>query len=569
MSRNEDISKKIERLEYYRDMARTKLETKGKSMSQVQLNSILEQVKHLNKEIRKLKSEQDVLYFTYEYFSEDRNPDNENNLIPKGQSILTAPAFHRELCDMLNTVAWEETTKNVGWSCPRGHAKSTYLSNVFPLYSIVFNLRHYIVIVSETGGMAERFAEWISDQLKYNKKLREDFGELLSPKKVLNDKDNAEEFVTFNGIKVQASSIGKQLRGARHGAYRPDLVIMDDLESSKNTNTRELRDKNLHWFSSVIRPIGDPTRTAFIYMGTLVHSQGLLPAVLGFSDFSSKIYSAIVSYPDRLDLWGKVEDMLRDQSNPTRLEDAHKFYTDNKEEMDRGVKVLWQDRFTYFDLIRIKVDIGSRAFASEYLNKPADAEDAIFKKDQFIFFEDRELLDHKGRPIKLDVVGFWDIAVGKSNRSDYNAIVTLGVERSTGLIYVLDAWASKCPMHEALKVAYQKIKEYKHNVFVVETISAQYDSYRQLKELLTKDRVYSTRLKAVTPRTKKEVRIEQLEPLFENGVIRLRRHQLLLMEMLEQYPHHDHDDLPDALAGAVEHVRTVKKRVYYKKPMGL
>lgn len=569
MSRNEDINKKIERLEYYRDMARTKLEAKGKSMSQVQLNSILEQVKHLNREIRKLKSEQDVLYFTYEYFSEDRNPDNENNLIPKGQSILTAPAFHRELCDMLNTVAWEETTKNVGWSCPRGHAKSTYLSNVFPLYSIVFNLRHYIVIVSETGGMAERFAEWISDQLKYNQKLREDFGELLSPKKVLNDKDNAEEFVTFNGIKVQASSIGKQLRGARHGAYRPDLVIMDDLESSKNTNTRELRDKNLHWFSSVIRPIGDPTRTAFIYMGTLVHSQGLLPAVLGFSDFSSKIYSAIVSYPDRLDLWGKVEDMLRDQSNPTRLDDAYKFYTDNKEEMDRGVKVLWQDRFTYFDLIRIKVDIGSRAFASEYLNKPADAEDAIFKKDQFIFFEDRDLLDHKGRPIKLDVVGFWDIAVGKSNRSDYNAIVTLGVERSTGLIYVLDAWASKCPMHEALKVAYQKIKEYKHNVFVVETISAQYDSYRQLKELLTKDRIYSTRLKAVTPRTKKEVRIEQLEPLFENGVIRLRRHQLLLMEMLEQYPHHDHDDLPDALAGAVEHVRTAKKRVYYKKPKGL
>ena len=187
MSRNEDINKKIERLEYYRDMARTKLEAKGKSMSQVQLNSILEQVKHLNREIRKLKSEQDVLYFTYEYFSEDRNPDNENNLIPKGQSILTAPAFHRELCDMLNTVAWEETTKNVGWSCPRGHAKSTYLSNVFPLYSIVFNLRHYIVIVSETGGMAERFAEWISDQLKYNQKLREDFGELLSPKKVLND----------------------------------------------------------------------------------------------------------------------------------------------------------------------------------------------------------------------------------------------------------------------------------------------------------------------------------------------------------------------------------------------
>lgn len=569
MAVSNDLQKRIDTLVSARDKVVDHLRQVGNVLSPIQIEKFKEQIKVLNREIRKAKSQQDVLYFTYEYFSDDRNPENENNLIPAGVTIDMAPDFHRELCDMLNVIAWEEPTKNVGWSCPRGHAKSTYLSNVFPLYSIVFQLRHYILVISETSVMAERFIEWVADQLKYNQKLREDFGELLSPKKVLNDKDNSEEFVTMNGVKVQASSIGKALRGARHGAYRPDLVIMDDLESSKNTNTKELREKNLHWFSSVVRPIGDPMRTAFIYMGTLVHSHGLLPAVLGMSDFSSKTYSAIKQYPERLDLWDHVEETLRDQQKPNRLDEAYQFYLEHKEEMDRGVEVLWAGRFTYFDLIRIKVDVGSRAFASEYLNKPADAEDAIFKEDQFIFFEDRDLKDAKGRPLRLDIVGFWDIAVGKSDRGDYNAIVTIGVERSTGLIYVLDAWAGKVPMHEALKVAYQKIRQYGHKVFVVETISAQYDSYRQLKELLTKDRIYSTRVKAVTPRTKKEVRIEQLEPLFENGVIRLRKHQFLLQEMLVQYPHHDHDDLPDALAGAVEQVRAVKKRVYYKKPNGM
>lgn len=539
------------------------------TLSAMQLDKFMEQLKALNKEYRKLRSQQDVLFFAYEYFSDDRNPENENNLIPAGICMEQAPNFHQELCSMLNDIAWSNPTKNVGWGCPRGHAKTTYLSNVFPIYNIVFELRKYILVISETGAMSERFIEYVAEQLKYNKKLREDFGELLSPKKIMNDKDNSEEFVTMNGIKVQASSIGKALRGARHGAYRPDLVIMDDLESSKNTNTKELRAKNLHWFSSVIRPIGDPTRTSFIYMGTLVHSTGLLPAVLGMSDFSSKIYSAIIKYPERMDLWGHVEGLLRDLQNNTRLEQAYEFYQANKEEMDKGVEVLWEGRFTYFDLIRIKVDVGSRSFASEYLNKPADAEDAIFKEDQFIYFEDRELKDGNGRPLRLDIVGFWDIAVGKSDRGDYNAIVTIGVEKGTGLIYVLDAWASKCPMHDALKVAYQKIKEYGHKVFVVETISAQYDSYRQLKEMLTKSRIYNTRIKAVTPRTKKEVRIEQLEPLFENGVIRLRKHQFLLQEMLTQYPHHDHDDLPDALAGAVEQVRSVKKRAFYKKPAGM
>lgn len=545
------------------------LQEKRAVLSTMQIKQFKDKLELLAKEKRKLKSQLDILYFTYEYFSEDRNPENEDNLIPAGKTIEDAPDFHIELCKMLDVVAWEEPTKNVGWSCPRGHAKSTYLSNVFPLYSIVFNLRHYILVISETGGMAERFIEWVANQLKYNKKLREDFGELMSPKKMLNSKDNTEEFVTNNNIKVHASSIGKALRGARHGAYRPDLVVMDDLESSKNTNTLELRQKNLSWFSSVVRPIGDPTRTAFIYMGTLVHSSGLLPSVLAMSDFDGKTYSAITDYPDRLDMWDKVEDLLRDQTNPQRLEQAFEFYNNNKTVMDEGCKVLWSDRFTYFDLIRIKVDIGSRAFSSEYLNKPCDSEDAIFKRDNFLYFEERELYDSMNKKIKMDIIGFWDIAVGKTARADYNAIVTIGVDRLTGIIYVLDAWASKCPMHEALNVAYSKIKEYGHNVFVVETVGAQHDSYRQLKEKITKERLYSTRVKAVTPRTKKEIRIEQLEPLFENGVIRLRKQQLLLQEMLEQYPHHDHDDLPDALAGAVEQVRAARKRTYYKKPVGL
>src|SRR5699024_12111118 len=80
-----------------------------------------------------------------------------------------------------------------------------------------------------------------------------------------NPEDNKESFVTHSGIKVQASSIGGQLRGSRFKQSRPDLLILDDVESAKNTNTQDLRDKNLHWFNSVIEPIGDPARTAILY----------------------------------------------------------------------------------------------------------------------------------------------------------------------------------------------------------------------------------------------------------------------------------------------------------------
>ena len=525
-----------------------------------------ENAEHIKKAYRKLRSEHDVLYFAYEYFSDTKNPENENNLIPLGVTYETAPDFHIELCSKLDELG-ETPTKKIAWSCPRGHGKSAYLSNIFPVHQVIFKKRHYILIVSETERMSQRFVEWVADQLKFNEKLRSDYGEVLSPNKMSNESDNIEGFITHTSIKVQSASMGKQLRGARNGAYRPDLVILDDLESAKNTNTKELRDKNLHWFNSVIVPIGDITRTSYIYMGTLVHSSGLLPEVLKRSDYDGKIYSAIVSEPDHPEMWEHLENMLKDVDNPNRLDEAKEYYAQNKEMMDKGVKTLWSERFTYFELMTIKVNVGSRAFASEYLNKPSDDETCIFKPDYFIYYDDKDLWDGN-RKIHLDVYGFWDIAIGKNSRSDYNAITIIGRDNRTGVIYVLDTFAEKIPMHKALQVAMDMIIKWRPRVFGVETVQAQYDMYRQLREMLMKSGIYNTRLLAFNPKGKKEDRIEQLEPLVEGGYLRFKKSQRMLIEQLNMFPNADYDDLPDALASSVEISGKQRKRSYYNKPKG-
>lgn len=543
------------------------IEENRDNLSEVQLQHWTIQLEALSKEYRVLKSKEDIIFFTQEYFSDERNPYNDNNLIPEDTDLDVVPLFHRELCDMLNLVAWKETTNKIGWSCPRGHAKTTYLSNVFPLYSIVFELRKYILLISETSDMSEKFIEWVAFQLKHNKKLQNDFGILLHKNKLKNEKDNNEEFVTTNNIKVQASSTGRQLRGSRHGAYRPDLVILDDLESEKNTNTKELRDKNLTWYNKVISPIGDPKRTAFIYMGTLVHGGGLLPKVLSMTDYNSRIYSAIVEPPVHEEMWENVYEMLTDPSIEDRLDKAWDYYCENQTLMDEGVKVLWEERYPYFELMRIKADIGSRAFASEYLNKSSHLEDAIFNPEKFLFYTEKDLFYNDGTKREFDLIGFWDIAYGKNARSDYNAVILLGKDRVTGELFVLDAWASKCQMHIAMLKCIDIIKKRKPHVFVIETVAGQYDAYRQMREILTKDGIYFTKLVQEVPRTKKEERIESLEPLFENGTIRMKENMQLLIEMLEQYPNHDYDDLPDALSGAVHSAKNLRKRTYDTKPV--
>lgn len=528
-----------------------------------QIPELMEELKALDRIDR---SERDQLYFAYEYFSEEMNPDNEGNLIPAGVTYDDAPDFHHELTEIMNVLSMEEVNKRVAWSAPRGHAKSAYLSNVLPAHEVIFEKRKYILIISETDSASKKFVEWVANELKHNDKLRHDFGELLSPNRGVNEKDNQESFLTSTGTLVEATSIGKQLRGKRNGAHRPDLVICDDLESSKNTNTKELVEKNIDWFDKVVIPIGDPYRTSFVYMGTTVIASGLLQHVQRKSDFHSKTFSAILHEPERGDLWEELESTLRDIENKNRLADAKAMYAENKEEMDKGIGVLWSGRWTYFNLIVEKSNMTSRAFNSEFMNNPIDTETAIFRLDQLTYFDYPEMRENERF---FEFYSAWDIAMGKNNRSDYNAILTVARDKRTGVFYVVDAWAKKVPAHEALQHAVEVIKKYKPKVFAVETVAAQHDLYRQLKDEVTKRGIYGTKLQPIVSRSKKEERVEMLEPLVENGALRFMRHQRLLLEQLEQFPNGANDDLPDALQMAVEIGTKMKRRTYHKKPKGL
>lgn len=529
-----------------------------------------EMIDEIERDYRITRSEYDILYFAYEYFSDDRNPENDDNPIPKGVAITDAPEFHIELCHKLEEQSLIAPTKNICWAAPRGSAKTMYNSNIYPLHEIVFKKRQFILIISETATLSATLIKFIAEQLKYNEKLRTDFGEFLSPSKQLNDTDNNEMFMTTTGALVRSASIGKALRGAKNGAQRPDLIICDDLESSENTNTPELREKNLHWYNSVIVPIGTPEKTGIIYMGTMVHGSGLLPNILKRADYDSKVYSAIVSEPDNPDLWQQYETILSDTENEHRITEADQFYSEHKAEMDSGTETLWQSRFPYTYMIKKKVEIGSRAYASEYLNKPSDPDTQIFNENNIHYFNER---DHELKEFlsssRYDIFSFWDIAIGRTKRSDFNAIVTIAKDRRTGVMYVIDAWAAKIPMHKALEVAIDKIVQFKPRLFGVESVQAQYEMFRQLQQRIYEMGIYGTKIKPVKPTGKKEERIELLEPLFENGFLKIKTTQRLLKEQLEQFPNADHDDLPDALAAVVNMSGNRVSRTYQRKPEGV
>lgn len=492
----------------------------------------------------------DLLRFTYEYFSAELNKDNETNLIPAGQSLGGAADFHATLCALLDDITAGNQTSNVAWSVGRRHAKTAYLSNAFLCHQVVYRHQKYIIEISETTDVAGDFIRFTQQNLKFNAKLREDFGELLHPKPSMNEVDNKYEFITSSGTKVEGKGMGTQMRGLRHLTERPGLFLLDDLESNANTNTPELRQKNLHWFrSEMLEALG--FGGIAVYMGTILGYDSLLNHVINHrKDFVSKKFPAILSWSEREDLWEEWRKIYNADEKDAKQQ-ADEFYESNKDDMLRGTSVLWPQMYSYKYFMEKRESMGVKAFNQEYLGNPVDEESQVFKPDDMSFFTDNDIASKQ-----FEYVCGIDFAMGKE-KGDYSAVVTLARNRSTGVCYVVDTFIERVHPDILLKEAVERALKYEYSVMAVEAQMAQEWFADKLGEALQANGYpASTRLKKIKQRTRKALRIEALLPDIQNGKIRFKRDQRLLLEMLEMYPNHNHDDGPDALSMAFTAAKT-------------
>lgn len=530
-------------------------------------------------ELKKLKrvhrAENDVAYFTYTYLSDSGNPENEDNIVRNAEDgelhepLDKMAQIHREFFDLCDHVDHVERNANLAIAAARGHSKSGMFSNSFPLHQTVFRKRKYILVISETDSLSKKLIGWVNKQLKYNRLLIEDFGPLMYTQNSRNEKDNEEAFITTTSTLVEASSSGKQLRGKRHGSYRPDCVIVDDPSSTNNEGTKEAREKLIHWFNSVVVPIGSKA-TAIILVGTMVSATGLLNHVLKRKDFKSSFHGAIISEPDNPELWEKYCEVY---SRAEEMSDVEDFYNANKERLESGIETAWPWRWTYRDLMNAKVNMGTKAFNSEFRNLAFSEDEQFFFPENYAYFHWHYengtpfiLYQDLRIPLRdLTISGAWDIAMGKNSRSCYNSVITVGKYEPTGHMFILDEYASKEAAHVYIDVIIKKIKQFRHHIFSVETINAQHEFYRQLQEATRKEGLYRTRINDVkSHKSSKEARIESLEPLFHNKTLVLNDRHTMLIDQLSQYPFGDYVDSCDALNLSVEHLIRPRTRVVAK-----
>ena len=417
-------------------------------------------------------------------------------------------------------------------AAPRGEAKTTFVDVFFLLWCVVTGRKRYILLVADAFEQAASFLEAVKVELESNPRLVADFGEHCGQGRVWN----VGTIVTARNVKIQAFGAGKRMRGLRHGPYRPDLALLDDLENDENVRSPEQRDKLEAWLLRTVLSLGPADDSMdVIYIGTILHYDSVLARTLKKAQWRGKTFRAVEKMPDRMDLWDMWETIYK--VPPNGPDKAQVFYVKHKKQMDAGAVVSWPDFRPLYTLMCKRAE-DRAAFDSEQQNDPLVGDAAPFAEVMQFWTE---------LPQGLIYFGSCDPSLGKAGAGrDPSALLVGGLDRENMRLYVVAAEIRKRHPDRIIQDLIALQQRWHCLMWAVETVQFQ----EFFAEVLVREAASQGLPLPVSPvknNTDKMLRIESLHPYFCQGRILLSVNHRALIDQLRHFPMADHDDGPDAL----------------------
>ena len=443
---------------------------------------------------------------------------------------LTAPPskLHEHLFDALPQMLADTAGWRMALIAPRGSAKSTHVSLIFPLWCLARGAKHYMMIISDAFEQAATLVEAIKAELEVNPRLAHDFPEIAGVGRIWREG----QIVTTSNVKIEGLGSGKKVRGRRHGPYRPDLVVLDDVENDENVHSPHQRDKLTRWIDRAVLKLGPPDGSMDVIMaGTVLHHDAVIQRLAKRPGWRMARFAAILRWPDRMDLWERWEEKLLNEGEDA----ADAFCHQHKKEMERGAELNWPAMQPLEWLMKVRAE-GHAAFEAEYQGNP------ISERSPF-----RHLTYWVARNPNWLFFGAIDPSLGKrGGRGDPSAILVGGLDPETGVLDVVEASIRVRLPDTIIADALAMQREYRCQLWFVEAVQFQ----ELLRDLLMKEAAkagIAMPCVPVTPHADKALRIERLQAPVAAGLIRFHPSQTTLIDQLQQWPEADHDDGPDAL----------------------
>lgn len=212
--------------------------------------------------------------------------------------------FHYDMARDLHDLTAGQI-KELGWFMFREGAKTSF-AKAFVLWCILYRKFEYINVDSHDKANAERFLFDVVLELQTNRKIRADFGEIFNAKRSPDEKTQkrVSDFLTTNGVRVEAHSTQEPVRGRLHGSIRPQLVIADDFEDlttiRSEAATRQVKDHFAEFKGGL-----DQAKGRVLYLGNYLSESGNVQAIMdkALVDPSMRVRSIWIKNQDGLPSW--------------------------------------------------------------------------------------------------------------------------------------------------------------------------------------------------------------------------------------------------------------------------
>lgn len=399
-----------------------------------------------------------------------------------GRFFRPFDAVHKKIFDKIDS----STSQQVAIAAPRGLGKTSISNLLLPAKNILFADANYIVPVSSTATQAEQQSENLKRELMSNNYVRSIYGDIRTK---TFSKTQWVVNVAGNEICVMPRGSGQQIRGLLFRNSRPDLIIVDDLESAEGVRSEEQREKLREWFFADLMNSVDRGKDDWriIVVGTVLHQKALLVELLDSPDWDSEIISI-------------CDDDLK--SN------APNFMS------DEAVKRLY---FEYKNLGKIDT------FYREYRNIPVPTgEDAVFQPDKlFKYYEEKDF--KLSQDPNVENILIVDPAKTTKVHSAETGFVLCGVNMLNDAIFVRKAKGEKLHPQEIYDRISEYIMFYNVQVLGIEVTSLHEFILHPLKNELARRglrvEIVELHARGGAGEKGKEARIKQLLHYYEAGLI--------------------------------------------------
>lgn len=438
-----------------------------------------------------------------------------------GRHTDCAP-FHIKAAHMLR----DNDTIQFAAQWARGHAKSVHFDVGIPMYLKALGKLHLMVLVGKSSENAETLLGDIQAELEYNQRYIADFGE----QKVFGSWE-AGRFITADGRAFFSRGRGQSPRGLRYKKYRPDYVVIDDLDDDELVNNPDRVARLTKWVKEALFGTLDGGRGRFCMVGNLIGKNSVLANFIA----SDGVVTSKVNAIDK-------------KGNPS-----------------------WAAKWSIEEIRKQEAFMGYISFQREMMNNPIH-EGSIFRNEWIRWCKPLPLAryDH--------LVCYCDPSFKGSSSNDYKAIKLWG---KTGTdLHHLAAFVRQCSVAEMVRWFYDLYER----ITAAGAVCSYYIEANFLQDTLLDEFTREGNLRGyqlpISPDRRKKPdkfqRIEAISPLWERGFVyynkrmeddpdmRVGIDQTLSMERGMS----GHDDAPDADEGAIYILQQRTRQETFKPVLG-